>query len=89
MNSQTNNRASCQNYGETHRDISGHTSSEAHYRRQADMCRSEALLRRADPSTSAQWLKIAAEYDKLAASAAAMTSRAINVERMSGSLARA
>ena len=47
-------------------------TSEAHYRRQAEMCRSEALLRRADPSTSAQWLKIAAEYDKLAVSAAAM-----------------
>jgi hypothetical protein len=46
--------------------------SEAHYRRQAEMCRSEALLRRADPSTSSQWLKIAAEYDKLAVSAAAL-----------------
>jgi len=47
-------------------------SSEAHYRRQADLCRSEALVRRADPATSAQWLKIAAEYDKLAAGAAAL-----------------
>jgi hypothetical protein len=47
-------------------------TTEAHYRRQAEMCRSEALLRRADPSTSAQWLKIAAEYDKLAVTAAAM-----------------
>lgn len=49
-----------------------HMSNEAHYRRQADLCRSEALIRRADPAASAQWLKIAAEYDKLAASAAAM-----------------
>ena len=47
-------------------------SNEAHYRRQADLCRSEALVRRADPATSAQWLKIAAEYDKLAAGAAAL-----------------
>ena len=47
-------------------------SDEAHYRRQADLCRSEALIRRADPAASAQWLKIAAEYDKLAAGAAAL-----------------
>jgi len=47
-------------------------SNEARYRRQADLCRSEALIRRADPATSAQWLKIAAEYDKLAEGAAAM-----------------
>ena len=53
--------------------------SEAHYRRQAEMCRSEALLRRADPSTSAQWLKIAAEYDKLAVSVAALTPGAPSV----------
>jgi hypothetical protein len=51
---------------------SGLPMSETHYRRQAEMCRSEALLRRADPSTSAQWLKIAAEYDKLAVGAAAL-----------------
>ena len=50
------------------------------------MCRSEALLRRADPATSAQWLKIAAEYDKLAASAAAMTSRAIAVAAFAGQM---
>jgi len=47
-------------------------SDEVLYRRQAQLCRDQAIVRPHDRDTNATWLRLAEEYERLADRAAQM-----------------